>query len=330
MEKRYLFEFQIYIFLFKAEKIYYPLLAAITIPMNILTIFILIHGKCGLSKCITCYLVAMAAADMFVVIIDVILRQIPIVYEEQFIFMYSLPLCNIHAVLLYAVTDCSIWFTVTFTMDRFIAICYQKLTTKYCRQKTVIIILGAVTILSCLKNVVWYFMFTGQYWLSNAPWFCEVKMHVLQSRIWGTIELLHHILTPFVPFILILLLNVLTVKYIVVASKARKRLRNHNNSPKDPQMESRRKSMILLFVISGNFILLWSMFMVYSIWSRMWEMGYRSIYLPYFVQELGFMMQLLSCCTNTCIYVVTQTKFRDQMKKAMKYPFFLIRKAINL
>ncbi|XP_067835351.1 probable G-protein coupled receptor 139 [Heptranchias perlo] len=322
---------RIYYSLLGIEVIYYPVLAAIGVSVNLLTIVVLSLRNCGLSKCVTRYLVAMAAADLLVVIIDLILRHIPIVYPAQFDFRFFIPVCNIHAVLLFAATDCSVWFTVTFTFDRFVAICCQKLKTKYCTEKTASVVLGTVTVLSCLKNISWYFMFTGQYVPGNSPWFCDITDNVLTSPVWGAIEFIHNILTPGVPFILVMLFNAFTVRHILFASRARRRLRSHSSgeSPRDPEMESRRKSIILLFVISGNFILLWAVFMVFTIWHRMWFLGFRSIFLPLFVQELGFMLQLLSCCTNTCIYAVTQSKFRKQFKNVVKHPFILIVKFIK-
>ncbi|XP_048477093.1 probable G-protein coupled receptor 139 [Rhincodon typus] len=273
----------------------------------------------------------MAVADLLVIILDLILRHIPIVYREQFYFLRSIPVCNIHAVLLYAATDCSVWFTVAFTFDRFIAICCQKLKSKYCSEKTAAVVLGTVTVLSCLKNIFWYFTLTARYWLQNSPWFCDAPIDVYDSRVWVTIEFLHHILTPTLPFLLILLLNVFTVRHILVTSRARRRLRAHTNGDGqcDTKMRNRKKSIVLLFVISANFVILWSTLMAFSIWGRMWFIGYDSVHLHDFVQEMGFMLQLLSCCTNTAIYAVTQTKFRQQLKNVLKYPFTQIHQSIK-
>ncbi|XP_067881247.1 probable G-protein coupled receptor 139 [Heterodontus francisci] len=322
---------RIYYALKMMQHIYYPILAIVGVPVNLLTIGILSRGKCGLSKCVTRYLVAMSAADLLVIILDVILRQIPIVYREQFRFLRSIPMCNIHAVLLHSATDCSVWFTVTFTFDRFVAICCQKLKSKYCSAQTAAVALGTVTMLSCLKNITWYFMLTGRYRLWNKPWFCSVTLDIRESHVWGTIELLHNILTPGLPFVLILLLNVLTVRHILVSSRGRRRLRAHSSgeSRRDPEMESRRKSIILLLVISGNFIMLWAVFMIFSIWFRMGWLVSVSARLPLFLRESGFMLQLLSCCTNIAIYAVTQTQFREQLKNVLKYPFTTIVKFIQ-
>ncbi|XP_038644231.1 probable G-protein coupled receptor 139 [Scyliorhinus canicula] len=305
------------------EKIYYPILAVVGVSVNVVTIVILSRGKCGLSSSTTCYLVAMASADLLVVFLDLILRQIPIAYQLR--SLKFIPVCNIHAVLLYAVTDCSVWFTVAFTFDRFIVICCQKLKSRYCTDRTAAWVLGTVAVLSTSKDTSWYFMLTAWYWRNNSPWFCYMETRIKISRFWGVIELLHNIFTPGLPFVLILLLNVLTVRDILVSSRARKRLRNESNvnSQKDPEMESRRKSIILLFAISGNFIVLWSILMTYSMWWRIFNMAMYG-YMPVFVLEIGFMMQLLSCCTNTCIYAITQRNFRKQLINVVYIPLYKI------
>ncbi|XP_067828073.1 probable G-protein coupled receptor 139 [Heptranchias perlo] len=330
MSLSFMIKLQILWALYDIQRIYFPILAAFGVPVNVVTIVILSRGKCGLSKCVTRYLVAMAAADLLVVIVDLILRQIPIVYREQFKFLWVIRVCNIHAVLLYAVTDCSVWFTVTFTFDRFVAICCQKLKTKYCTEKTAAVVLGTVTMLSGLKNIFWYFLNTNSYWLTNTPWFCRVRFDVSNSLAWAVVELMHYILTPFIPFLLIVLFNVLTVRHILVASRARRRIRGPSSgeSSSDPEMENRRKSIVVLFVISGNFILLWVVFTTCSILKRLDYLGYP-FPLPTFVREIGFMLQLLSCCTNTFIYAVTQRKFREELKNGVKYPLAMMVRLIR-
>ncbi|XP_059499059.1 probable G-protein coupled receptor 139 isoform X2 [Stegostoma tigrinum] len=298
-----------------------------TVQVNFVTILILSRGKCDLSKCVTLYLVAMAVADLLVIIFDLIFRHIPIVYREHFHFWISVPVCNIHAVLLCAATDCSVWFTVSFTFDRLVAICCQKLKSKYCTERTAAVILGIVTALSCMKNIFWYFMLSGNYFQVNLPWFCNIRENVYKSMFWVTIEFLHHILTPCCPFILILLFNIITVRNILLTSRAHRKL-HASRSGRDPEMENWRKSIILLFILSANFIILWSTLMVFSIWYRMFSLGYYSISLHVFVLELGFLLQLLSCCTNTGIYAVTQTKFRKNLVNVIKFPFTAIIKLI--
>ncbi|XP_059832412.1 probable G-protein coupled receptor 139 [Hypanus sabinus] len=268
----------------------------------------------------------MAAADLLVVFLDLILRQIPVVYKNFFNFLFSLRMCNIQAAMIYAATDCSVWFTVAFTFDRCVAICYQRLKTKYCTERIAAVVLGTVTAMSCLKNIFWYFILTGMYFLVDNPRFCWTRNGVSGSPIWGIIAILHYLLTPVVPFVLVLLFNAVTIRHVLVASRARKRLRGPGigETPRDPEMENRRKSLILLLAISGNFISLWTLFTVNYIWAELYKLVRGTVFPPYSLQEVAYMLQLLSCCTNTALYAMTQTLFREQLKDIVKYPFTLI------
>uniref|UniRef100_UPI00398EE25A probable G-protein coupled receptor 139 n=1 Tax=Pristiophorus japonicus TaxID=55135 RepID=UPI00398EE25A len=303
--------------------IYYPILAAVGIPVNMLAIVILSRGKCGLSKCITCYLVAMAAADLLVVITGVILNRIIDIYFPGNYLSLTL-VCRTKTALVYATRDFSVWLTVAFTFDRFIAICWQKLKNYYCTKNTAAAIVGMVLTLSCLKNIPWYFVYEPLYIINDLPWYCRIRSVLNTSPLWLAFSYFGCIATPFLPFIVILLLNALTVRYILVASRVRRVLRGNpgsENNP-DPEMENRRKSSILLFSISGNFILLWLTYTIHYSYYRITNTySYTGYNDPvYILQETGFMLLLLSCCTNTFIYAVTQSKFREEVKNMVKYP----------
>ncbi|XP_048461545.1 probable G-protein coupled receptor 139 [Rhincodon typus] len=311
----------------QTRMIFYPILAAVAIPVNLLVILILLRRRCGLSRCITCYLLAMASADLTVILTDVILKQIIPLYSTD-PFTEKITLCGLVDCLTYAATDLSVWFTVAFTFDRFVAVCCEKLKTKYCTWRTAVVIIGTVTVLSCLKNIPWYFRYDAVY-LFFTPLFCMVKLSYYTSPLWKTFSLFHNVTTPLLPFVLIMLLNALTVRNILLASRARRRLRGQGDTQnqKDPEMENRRKSIILLFSISASFILLWMTQAVYNIHERITlnHIIDRLLKnrLPYVIGYIGPMLQLLSSCSNTCIYVVTQSKFREELKNVLTYPFAL-------
>ncbi|XP_067870098.1 probable G-protein coupled receptor 139 [Heterodontus francisci] len=316
-----------------AFAIYYPVFAAIAVPANLVTIVILSRGRCGLSRCITRYLVSMAVSDLLVVITGVILNRIRGIYFPVS-FLTTTPACSTIAVLTYAARNSSVLLTVAFTFDRCVAICSRKMKTKYCTEKTAAIVIGTVCVLSCAKNVPHYFIYEPLYIKSNVPWFCNIKLIYYNSLGWAVYDWLDRILTPCVPFVLILLLNALTVRHIAVASRVRRRLRTHNGeNQSDPEMESRRKSIILLLSISGSFILLWILYVINLLYVRFTNGKYfagSNFTDPRFIlQEGGYMLQLLSCCTNTCIYAATQSKFREEIKNAAKYPLNLIWKFIK-
>ncbi|XP_067870961.1 probable G-protein coupled receptor 139 [Heterodontus francisci] len=311
--------------------IYYSVLAVFGVPANLMTIVILSRGRCGLSGCITLYLVSMAVTDLLVIITAVILSRLRAIYFPVS-FLSTTPGCSLVIVLSCASRDSSVWLTVAFTFDRFIAICCQELKMRYCIEKTATVVIGMVCMLCCLKNIPFYFIFEPMYITNNVPWYCSIKEITYVSVPWRVFDWLDRILTPCLPFILILLLNVLTVRHILAASRARRRLRAHSNGEKqsDPEMESRRKSIVLLFAISGSFLLLWLTYVVNFLFVQItgnnYSIGSNSNDPKFILQESGYMLQLFSSCTNTCIYAGTQTKFREELKDAIKYSFNLITK----
>ncbi|XP_067870216.1 probable G-protein coupled receptor 139 [Heterodontus francisci] len=314
--------------------IYYPVLATFGVPANIAAIAILSRGRCGLSKCITWYLVFMAVTDLLVIITAVILNRIGGIYLQKS-FLSTTSACRVSTVLIYSSRDSSVWLTVAFTFDRFVAICSQKVKKMYCTEKTAAVVIGTICILSCLKNIPFYFAYEPLYTINNVAWYCSRKLSFYLSSIWTAFVWFDRLLTPCLPFLMMLLLNALTVAHILGANRARKRLRAHSSggNQSDPEMEKRRKSIVLLFTISGTFILLWLIYVINFLYGRITSTNYFNGFnfnnIKFVLQECGNMLQLLSCCTNACIYTVTQSKFRQELKNTVKYSLNLVTKVLH-
>ncbi|XP_072447412.1 probable G-protein coupled receptor 139 [Chiloscyllium punctatum] len=301
----------------------FPSVSLSSLTDNLVVIVTLARGKCGLSKCVTHYLVGMAVADFLVVVFDAILWcTVPIYLPHS--FLNITPVCSLVVTLGSAATVVSVWLTVTFTADRFVAICCEKLQTQFCTERNAAAFLGTVTILGTLESLPRYFIYDAHYLIDNIPWGCAPKPSFFSSPAWATFEVLNYILTPCAPFFLILF-NVLTVRQILASSRIRRGLYGQRNGEKhkDAEMENRRKSIALLFSISGSFVLLWVTQVVYNIYARITDIQYYSSYTdPHFITDhTAKMLQVLSSCTNTCIYVVVQAKFREELKNAITYPF---------
>ncbi|XP_038644118.1 probable G-protein coupled receptor 139 [Scyliorhinus canicula] len=310
--------------------VYYPVLATVGAPVNIVTIAILSFKDCGLSKCITRYLVAMAAADLMVIVWNVILHRVATIYWDYTFLLYT-PVCRFILFMSPAAIDISVWLTVSFTFDRLVAICYQKLKTKYCTEKTAVVVITTVSSLLCLKNIPWPFLYSSYY--NWRPWGCMLSTYFFIEPIMIAYSWIEQLLTPVIPFFLILFFNIVTVRRIVIASRGRTSLRQHSSDrdENDPELINRRRSIVLLFAISSSFILLWMTTVIYFICVRITS-AFKSRYIltpfPEF-QEAGIMLQLLSSCTNTAIYTITQRKFRNMLLSAFKYPFTLIGKLVK-
>ncbi|XP_062896063.1 probable G-protein coupled receptor 139 [Mobula hypostoma] len=316
---------------YSVRKVYYMIIFIIGVPVNLVAIVILSRGKCGLSKCTTRYLVAMATADLLTIIFEVILWRISYYYFPG-TFLDITPVCSVISTLGVAATDCSVWFTVTFTFDRFVAICCQKRKTKYCTGKTAAVVLTTTGALFCFKNVPYFFRYRPVKVIDNIPWDCIIKPSYYTHPGWVGYVWLATVLMPLLPFVLILLFNALTVRHILVTSRVRKGLRGQNKAENrsDPEMESRRRSVILLLTISGSFVILWSVkfaeFLYYTV-AVLDQNNYNDS--ENILQHSGEMLMMLSCCTNTFIYGVTQSRFREQFISAAKYPLASIIQRIN-
>ncbi|XP_072891945.1 probable G-protein coupled receptor 139 [Hemitrygon akajei] len=319
--------------LIQIENIYYPILAIVGVPANILAIVILSRGKCGLSKCITRYMISMAIADLLVLLIEVIFYEIKDGYFPNS-FLNLTPICSLNLALNFFSIDCSIWLTVAFTFDRFVTICCQKLRASYCTEKTAARVITVVFTLSTLENIPTYFAIDRREIIDNVAWYCIVKSEFYTLPIWVAFWWFETILTPFVPFLLIMLLNALTIKHIIQANRVRSGLRGSRNdeTSTDQEVENRRKSIVLLLSVSGSFILLWmvnfvSFISVHFIDSQFLETTYND---PFTIAEQsGYMLRCLSACTNTFIYAVFQTKFREELKRVIKSPCTFVTNSIN-
>uniref|UniRef100_A0A4W3GFG2 G-protein coupled receptors family 1 profile domain-containing protein n=1 Tax=Callorhinchus milii TaxID=7868 RepID=A0A4W3GFG2_CALMI len=233
---------------------------------NLASIVILFRGRCGLSKCVTRYLVTMSVADLMLVFTEVIFRRIiPYHFPNSFVFITHV--CRLLFFMMATSTTTSVWFTVTFTFDRYVAVCCQPLKIKYCTEKSACIAIAVVNIFFIGENIPWYFAWTPAHTVNNMPWGCEFKIDFFTSRCWAA-------------------------------------LRGH-------KMRNRRKSIILLFAVSCSFILLWMTQVAFFLYWRISKTGNITDEPLVIFYETGNMLQLLSSCTNTCIYAVTQTKFRE-------------------
>ncbi|XP_038671275.1 vasopressin V2 receptor-like [Scyliorhinus canicula] len=266
----------------------------------------------------------MAVADLMVLIFEVILYEIKDAYFPNS-FLNCTPICSLNLALLFLSIDLSIWLTVAFTFDRFVAICYQALRTKYCTEKTATAVITMVCLVSILQNAAIYFVYEPREIINNIPRSCAVQPSFYTSSMWVAFLWLDTILTPFTPLFLIVLLNVLTIRHILLANRVRSGLRGGNNSVgnlTDPETENRRKSIILLLAISANLILLWIVIFVCAICVQftavqLLQENYTD---PFTIAEQsGYMLRCLSSCTNTFIYAIFQSKFRDDLKNMIKH-----------
>ncbi|XP_067830222.1 probable G-protein coupled receptor 139 [Heptranchias perlo] len=304
----------------------YPILAIIGVPANLMSVVILSRGKCVLSKGITRYMVAMAIADLLVCIFNVSVESI-FRYHFPNTFLNYTYTCRFSAIIQVVSPRLSIWFTLAFTFDRFITICCQKLKLKYCTERNAAIVITVVCVLSILINIPVYFRYEPYYIVDDIQWGCRTATGYFYLPAWITYKWISTLSSPLLPFLLLLVLNILTARHILVASRSRRALKSQSigENKSDPEMKSRRRSIILLFSVSGSLILLSAPITVIHISVGVTETAnFQGSSSFYSAIRITLLLYYLSSCTNTCIYALTQRRFREEMKNTVKYPFTLI------
>ncbi|XP_067864697.1 probable G-protein coupled receptor 139 [Heterodontus francisci] len=314
------------------KDIYYPIVAAVGVPVNLVTIIILSRRKCDLSKCIYVYMVAMATADLLIIFINVIVGRI-FIYQFPLSFLSYTTVCKIIIYIGNVNFDLSVWFTVSFTFDRSVAVCFQKFKARYCTERTAGVVITVFCFLSFLKNIYFLFLYEPEQIINNVQWGCKTKVEFFSSQLSAAYIWFQSTWVVWVPFTLIVSFNCSTIGRISVANRTRRKLRgNRSENRSDSEMENRRKSIILLFTVSGSFILLWLTVAVSFVATRLTDTNYYrgDLTAPgYIAYETGTCLKYLTCIQNPCIYVATQRKFREELKNVLKYPWAVILRLVR-
>ncbi|XP_067916017.1 probable G-protein coupled receptor 139 isoform X2 [Heterodontus francisci] len=289
--------------------------------VNLVTIMILARRNCGLSKCISVYMVAMATADLLVLIINVIVYRI-FSYHFPFSFLTYSPVCRVILYLCTVSFDLTVWFTVFFTFDRFVAVCFEKFKARYCTARNAGLVITVFCFLTFIKNIRFLFAYEPEQIINNVQWGCRASIEFFSSPLGIAWVWFHSAWVVWLPFTLIVAFNCLTIGRILMANRIRRKLRgSRSENHSDSEMENRRKSIILLFTVSGCFILLWLTAAVSFVSTRLTNTNnYRGDHTApgYIAYETGTCLKFLTCIQNPCIYAATQRKFREELKNVLK------------
>ncbi|XP_048382065.1 C-C chemokine receptor type 6-like [Stegostoma tigrinum] len=297
---------------------------------NLVTIWIISRRKCGLSKCVTVYMLAMATTDLLVLINNVVLYYI-LSYHFPWSFLFHTALCRVIMYLTAVTTDLSVWCVICFTFDRFVLICCRKIQTKYCTRRTSIKLVITIAVVIVLKEIPVLFAYEPEQIINKVQWGCRSSEAFFSSSAGTGYVWFYSACVFWVPFSLIVLCNALIIKRIVLANRARNGLRSCKiGNESDSEMENRRKSIILLFSITVSFLLLC---LPYAVALGVTKLA-STIYVrgkftdpELIAMESADILWYFSCLLNPCIYAATQSKFRAELKNMAKCQWVLFWKS---
>ncbi|XP_071022566.1 probable G-protein coupled receptor 139 isoform X1 [Oncorhynchus clarkii lewisi] len=298
------------------QVVFYPALAIVGIPSNIVTFLIFWRRNCLLSKSSTFYLMAISVADTLVLIFIVVLEITVKFYQEE-PFWSREPWCHLRDIFSYGAYNTSTWLVVVFTAERFIAIHTWAIKTKLCTRRSALAAITTILLLSHLLAIPYYWSNVSVYDHNQTKWACIYEPeapHGYVHALVGAQTLVAYVL----PFLIILTLNGLTLRQISLSNRV------HVLTAADltsgayrvtPLLRSRkRKSVVLLVTVSMSFVLLSVTRAITQIIIRTFFYGQdRNDYNLQInvAADIGSMLSLSNAAINTYLYACTQAKFRQ-------------------
>ncbi|XP_042346956.1 probable G-protein coupled receptor 139 [Plectropomus leopardus] len=296
------------------QEVFYPALATVGIPSNIITFLIIWRRNCMLSRSSTFYLMAMSVADNLVLIFIVVL-ELSVKYHQQEPFWSYEPWCSLRDIFNYGAYNASTWLVVVFTMERFVAIHTWKLKTKICTTRCAAWTTTAVFLFS--------HVFAIPYYRSNASvnknnqTTCVYNPEAPTQFIHALVGL--QTLQAYIfPFLIILTLNGLTLRLISLSNRVHiaADLTSRVNKVLPLLHSRKRKSVMLLVTVSMSFVLL-------SVTRAITQIIIRTTHMYSFdrndyslwiniAADIGTMLSLTNAAANMYLYVCTQSKFRQE------------------
>ncbi|XP_072538719.1 probable G-protein coupled receptor 139 [Salminus brasiliensis] len=306
------------------QRVYYPVLATIGIPSNVVCFLIFWRRKCMLSRSSALYLMAIAAADTAVLMFIAVL-ELSVKYYTVEPFWSREPWCSMRDVFNYGAFNASTWLVVAFTAERFLAITTWSLKNRVCNPRCALRVIGIIFLVGHLLAVPYYWAYVSIYKQDVQRWLCIYRPNSpIEYAL--TMVSIQTTLSHILPFIFIGLLNGLTLRQISLSNRvhaATETCKSASGFKVAPLLRSRkRKSVVLLVTVSMTFVLL-------SITRSITQLILHTTDLHMnrddytldinIAADIGTMLSLTNAAVNMYLYACTQTKFRQEVIASVKY-----------
>ncbi|XP_063810913.1 probable G-protein coupled receptor 139 [Pseudophryne corroboree] len=307
------------------QRLFYPIMCVFGIPASLVTMAVLWRGSLDMTKSIVYYLVALALANLLLILVVTIFRDIFYFYVDITLW-WPQPSCGVSNWIYFTCVYSLTWLTVAFSVDRYVIVCCMKLKLRFCKPSVTRWVIVGVYVGAFLVAMPTFWMYVpvlttrpdGSVFhicslhrnLSSIP-FLSVYDHI-QTTVWIILPLISLVLT-----------NGLTVWYITITTRTRQSLKvgSAGNQGDDPEVGRRKKSVTLLAMISLSFLGHWLPKMVVKVIERFTypPVNRYDFYHPVNVTRmLCNMLIVFSSFSNVCIYSLTITKFRQELFRGAK------------
>ena len=297
----------------RIEETYPPVLLAVGIPGNILSLIILVRIRKSTNSP---YLVFLAGVDLFILCISLLPHWIGGMQETDIRDIADV-VCKLHVFAVYASLQMSSWILVLVTCERVCSVIFPHKVRVVCtRGRSLISLSFTVMCILCLNShflVGYHLEFRPG--INRTRCICKEDFEDFEFKIWPWIDF---IVVFLIPCILLLLGNITIVHKLRTNQKFNKDSIRQNSA-----VIARRNTISFLtkMAVSLNtvFIICVGPVSIFSIGQPYWwppetltEEGYAKLTLSWTVATL---LMYLNNCVNFLLYMMFGSKFRNELKR---------------
>ena len=269
------------------------------------------------------YLACLAIADLFVLYVGLLRMWIGELtgmdLQNQAVW-----LCKLTVILGYIASDTAVWIIMAVTVERFIVVCYPFKANQMCnvpRAKKVI--LGLVLLMFGINlHFLWTVESVEEVIDGRNVVYCRAvePYSTLVNEAWPWVDACIY---SFLPFVFIIILNIMIIKQVVKAHRTRERMQSVSERQK---LEGRRqntegtKLTIMLLTVSFSFLLTTLPMNVSLIVTTFWNQVLND---PHkvarftLVKSITELLMYLNHSMNFFLYCATGKKFRQQIVRLL-------------
>ncbi|XP_069092602.1 probable G-protein coupled receptor 139 [Pleurodeles waltl] len=307
------------------QRLFYPVMSVFGMPASIVTIAVFWKGKLDLSKSIIFYLVALAVANFLLILVVTVFRDIFYFYVNISLW-WPRPSCGVSNWIYFTCVYSLTWLTVAFTFDRYVIVCCSKLKLVYCTAKTTQRVILCVYTGAFLMAMPTFFIYVPVPTVGpngTSKDICTIRKDLNKIPILSVYDHFQTTVWIVIPLVSLMLTNGLTVWNIVITTRVRQGLKSAVATKRqdDPEMARRRRSIMLLALITISFLGHWLPKMIIKVVERLTypPVNRYNFYHPVnVVRMLANMLIVLSSFSNMCIYALTIEKFRKELIRGAK------------